>query len=93
VAIQRTLAAHRRSSGFAPGVRIGIHTGEATRTATGWTGREVHLAARIAAHAGAGEVVATATALAAAGIRPTNPTDVELAGIAGPVEIALVGWE
>ena len=33
VAIQRTLADHRRDHGFAPGVRVGIHSAEATRAA------------------------------------------------------------
>ena len=31
IAIQRTLAEHRRAHGFAPQVRIGVHAAEATR--------------------------------------------------------------
>jgi class 3 adenylate cyclase/tetratricopeptide (TPR) repeat protein len=93
VAIQRTLADHRRITGFAPGVRIGVHAGEATRTSSGWTGREVHLAARIAAHAGAGEILATTSTLASAGVRPAGvPVEIDLPGIVGPVEIASVAW-
>jgi len=92
VAIQRTLADHRRTAGFAPAVRIGVHHGEATRTATGWAGREVHLAARLAARAGAGEILASAATLAAAGLRPVEGQPVSLPGMAGTVAVAPIPW-
>ena len=93
VAIQRALAAHRRSSGFAPDVRIAAHRGDARRAGRAYTGREVHLAARLLAHAQAGEIVATATTLRAAGIRSARPvTVVSLAGIGEPIEIGWVSW-
>ncbi len=92
VAIQRTLAEHRETAGFAPGVRIGVHLGEAVRTATGWAGREVHLAARLVARAGAGEIVASAATLAAAGWPPASAEPVSLPGLVGSVEVVSVPW-
>ena len=47
VDIQRRLARHRREQGFAPTVRIGLHTAEATRQGRDYSGRGVHVAARI----------------------------------------------
>jgi class 3 adenylate cyclase len=53
----------------------------------------VHLAARVAAVAGAGEIVATEAALAAAGRAPDDAfREVELRGISAPVGIATVRW-
>ena len=52
VDLQRTLAEHRRMHGFAPQVRIGLHTVEATRRGRDFGGKGVHEAARIASMAG-----------------------------------------
>jgi class 3 adenylate cyclase len=92
VEIQRTLAAHRRAAGFAPAVRIGLHHGEAVRSGTGWAGRDVHVAARLMARAGAGEIIASATTLAAAGRPAEDAEPVRLAGLAGTVAAAAVPW-
>lgn len=93
VAIQRALADHRRSAGFAPAVRIGLHAGEAVRSGAGYTGRDVHLAARLMDRAGEGDIVATRATLDEAHVRPMSaPEPAELAGIAGTVEIARVSW-
>jgi class 3 adenylate cyclase/tetratricopeptide (TPR) repeat protein len=92
VAIQRALAEHRRTAGFAPAVRIGIHAGDAVRSGGGYTGRDVHLAARLLARADAGRIVVTAETLRAAGRSVGSIESVELPGIAGPIEIAEVGW-
>jgi class 3 adenylate cyclase len=91
IAIQRALGEHRRRAGFAPSVRIGLHAGTATRAGTGWTGRDVHLAARLMARADGGRIVASVATLRRAGITPDATESVELAGIAGPVEIGTVG--
>ena len=53
VDIQRRLVRHRQEHGFAPLVRIGLHTAEATSQAGDFSGRGVHIAARIGAAAGA----------------------------------------
>src|SRR6266487_100740 len=54
VAIQRALAAEAWPEGGAVRVRVGIHTGEAIRTAAGYTGLDVIRGARIkeAGHGG-----------------------------------------
>jgi class 3 adenylate cyclase len=46
VAIQRRLAEQRRKQGFAPAVRIGLHSAEATVIADDYAGLGVHEAAR-----------------------------------------------
>ena len=90
--IQRTLADHRREHGFAPSVRIGIHTGGAVRVGGGYEGRSVHVAARIAALADADEIVASEDAVAAAGdgYELTETREVRLRGIRAPVKLGVV---
>ncbi len=93
VAVQRSLAEHRHAQGFAPAVRIGVHTGEATRSGAAWTGRDVHLAARLMTRAGPGEILATESTVRAAGVRSaTAASAVDLPGIAGQVDIVAVDW-
>jgi class 3 adenylate cyclase len=93
VEIQRTLAEHRREHGFAPQLRIGIHTAEATERAGDYTGRGVHIAARVAGAASAGEIVASRAVLDAAGTTADGATRaLELKGVADPVEVATVAW-
>jgi class 3 adenylate cyclase len=94
VNVQRTLAAHRRDHGFAPQVRIGIHTAEATGRDGDYTGRGVHVAARVAAAAGAGEIVASQDALdSVVTVEVTGHRSLELKGLAQPVEVATILWE
>ncbi len=92
VAIQQTLAEHRRHHGFAPPVRIGVHTADALRVGHGYRGKGVHAAARIAAVATGNEVVATRDEAAAAGLRYTNPRTLELKGLSAPVEVVTIDW-
>jgi|SRR5713226_9554264 len=47
VAAQRAVAAHPWPKGVIVGVRMGLHTGEAVSTDTGYVGMDVHRAARI----------------------------------------------
>lgn len=91
VAIQRSLAEHRRRHGFAPDVRIGIHATEAARSGRGYRGRGVHLAARIAAQAAAGEVLASLETAEAAGLAAGPPRRLRLKGIAEPVDVVALG--
>ena len=60
ISIQRALRDHRTTIGFAPPVRIGLHTAEANRRGSDYSGKGVHVAARVAALAGGGEILATA---------------------------------
>ena len=92
-AIQQALADHRRTSGFALSVRTGLHTAEASFRDEGYSGMGVHVAARVAALAEGGEIVATAETLAEAGeTATTNPREASLKGVSAPVGVASVTW-
>jgi class 3 adenylate cyclase len=93
IAIQRALA----DEIVAPDVRIGAHTGEAFRTgadSSDYGGQGVHLAARIGAAAGAGEILVSRETLdgAATGFRLSEPRAETLKGFAQPVEVVSVDW-
>jgi predicted ATPase/class 3 adenylate cyclase len=60
--MQQALAAHAWPGGDRVRVRMGIHCGEAARTATGLVGLEVHRAARVAAVAHGGQVLVSEAA-------------------------------
>lgn len=93
--IQRWLYAHRRTHGFAPRIRIGIHSADATEDVGGYRGKGVHEAARIGALADGGEIlisVATAGSLA----EPIALSDIRfvtLKGISAQVETGAVVWQ
>jgi class 3 adenylate cyclase len=95
VAIQRGLAEHRRTHGFAPQVRIGIHATTAARSGVTFRGKGVHEAARIAATAAGGQIVASRTTVEglAHPVRSSDPRDVMLKGIARPMEVVTVDWQ
>lgn len=90
IAIRRTLLDHRRQHGFAPAVRIGLHTAEALRTSSGFEGRGVHVAARIGALAGPDEILVSRATLEAAGRDDAHGSlrRERLRGIREPVELA-----
>jgi class 3 adenylate cyclase len=91
--IQRLLADHRRTTGFAPMVRIGVHSAIANQTGSDYSGVGVHVAARIGALATGGEIVASIETLAEAGDPPVGERrTVELKGVAEPVAVASVNW-
>jgi class 3 adenylate cyclase len=92
VAIQRRLAEHRRSAGFAPAVRIGVHAAGATQVGKNFTGRGVHEAARIAALASGGEIVASRATASDSRYPTTEPREVEIRGFSDPVEVVTVDW-
>jgi len=91
-AVQRMLTAHRREHGFAPRIRIGIHTSEAIRSGRAFRGAGVHQAARIAALAGADEILASRVAAEATGAQHGEIRTEKLKGIAAPVEIVRLDW-
>ena len=66
IGMQRALVSHAWPPGESVRVRMGIHCGEASLTADGPVGMEVHRAARIAAVAHGGQVVVSAAAAALA---------------------------
>jgi class 3 adenylate cyclase/Tfp pilus assembly protein PilF len=94
VAIQRALAEHRRTHGFAVQVRIGVHAAEATRRGQDWGGMEVHKAARIAALAEGGEILVSEEIMQETDGRfpLSEPREVTLKGVSAPVRVATVEW-
>jgi class 3 adenylate cyclase len=94
IAVQRALAEHRRTHGFAPRVRIGVHSAEATRRGDSYSGVGVHVAARVAALAEGGQVLASAATAAAAGAAAatSDRRSVMLKGVSDPVEIVSLAW-
>ena len=93
VAIQRRLADQRRAQGFAPQVRIGMHTADAHRRGLDYTGFGIHEAARIGGVAGTDEILVTAATLeSAAKAYPSEKRTVTLKDISEPVEVASIDW-
>ena len=92
VAIQRRLDEHRRSAGFAPKVRIGLHVSGATQTGTDFSGKGVHEASRIAALAAGNEIVASRDTAVDGRFAISEPRTVTLRGTSEPIEIVTVDW-
>ena len=92
VAIQRGLTEHRQKHGFAPQVRIGLHASDATQVGTNFRGKGVHEAARIAALAGGGEILASKDTVVGSQFAGSDLRAVTLKGITEPVEIVTVEW-
>ncbi len=92
VAIQRALR-DQDAIGFAPPVRIGLHTAEATRRGQDFSGIGVHVAARVGALAGAGEILATVETLEEAGVpMASDAREVAVKGVTVPLQVAGVAW-
>ena len=92
VAIQRRLAEHRAKNGFAPQIRIGLHASGATQTGAQFTGKGVHEAARIAAMALGGEILASAGTVADSQVSTSGARSVMLKGLSEPMEVVAVDW-
>jgi class 3 adenylate cyclase len=94
VGIQRALAAEI----VAPDVRIGAHSGGAFRTGTDSTdygGQGVHVASRIGAAAGAGEILVSLETLDGGDTtyRVSQPRSEALKGLEQPVEVVSIDWK
>ena len=93
IAIQRRLADQRKAQGFAPQVRIGMHTADAHRRGLDYTGFGIHEAARIGGVAGTDEILVSAATLDSAGKPyPSEKRTVTLKDISEPVEVASIDW-
>jgi predicted ATPase/class 3 adenylate cyclase len=79
--IQQALEAHTWPGGEHVRVRMGVHTGEAAKTATGLVGLDVHRAARVAAVAYGGQALLSETA--AALVRDSLPAGTSLRDLGG----------
>ena len=93
VAIQRRLAEQRKTQGFAPQVRIGLHAAGATQVGQNFTGKGVHEAARIAGLAEGGQILASRATAAGGRFEMSEPRMVEIRGIADPIEIVAISWD
>ena len=94
MAIQRRLAEHRQSHGFAPAVRIGIHRAEADRPGLDYIGTGVNTASRIGANATGGEILVSASTISTArsAFPQASPRTVALKGLAEPVHVVTIDW-
>lgn len=95
VEVQRLLDANRREHGAALTVRIGLHVASALRHEGDYAGQGVHVAARVTALGGRGEIVVTQSmALAAeqSGFDFTAPRTESVKGVAEPVVVRTVKW-
>ena len=93
VTIQRKLAEHRRTQGFAPQVRIGLHASVATQLGNNFSGKGVHEAARIGALAEGGQILASTVTTAETTYPLSDQRSVSLKGISEPMEIVQVQWQ
>jgi class 3 adenylate cyclase len=98
IGIQRAMAAHSAAHAEEPlRVRIGLHTGEALREADKFFGRTVIVAARIAAQAQGGEILASALlrelTQSSGDLRFGADRVIELKGIAEPQRVYEVEWQ
>ena len=94
VAVQRSLAEHRRRQGFAPQVRIGLHEAQASTRAIDFAGRGVHEAARIGSLAGGGQILASVDTVRSTAPRfpVSTPRSVILKGVSQPVDVVTIEW-
>ena len=97
-AVQRAFAAAAEATPEeAIRVRIGLHTGEAIRERDDFFGRNVILAARIAAQARGGEVLVSSLLKelteAEAAVRFGEPRELSLKGLSGTYRVHAVEWE
>jgi class 3 adenylate cyclase len=93
ISIQRALVEHRDTTGFALSVRIGLHTAEANRRGADYSGKGIHVAARVAALADGGEILATAETLAEAGHVPTGERrTAQVKGVTETLHLAAIDW-
>jgi class 3 adenylate cyclase len=93
VAIQRRLADHRRTQGFAPQVRVGVHASGATQVGRNFTGKGVHEASRIAGLAEGGEILASRETAAGGRFPVSEARLVDARGISEPIEVVSVDWQ
>ncbi len=90
-AIQAALAERRQGGDITLSVRIGVHTAEANRRGSDYSGIGVHTAARVAALAEADQILATAETLTDAGDPAAGAvSEVSLRGLTAPVRVAAV---
>jgi class 3 adenylate cyclase len=93
-AVEAAVQIQRAVEGEEFAVRIGVHSGEALKRGTDYTGRGVNVAARIGALAGAGEILVSTETLEGTRVAHglSSQRTEELKGFDEPVPIAAVCW-
>ena len=96
IAIQRAFTKRGSAGGEPIRVRIGVHTGEALRDADKFFGKTVILAARIAAEASGGEILASTLVRdltqSTGDLHFGSEREVALKGISGPQRLVPIDW-
>jgi class 3 adenylate cyclase len=92
VAIERQLADHRTTAGFAPPVRIGVHAAGATQVGGNFSGKGVHEASRIAGLAVGGEILASRETASGGRFPVSEPRTVDIRGMTESIEVVSVEW-
>jgi class 3 adenylate cyclase len=94
IAIQRRLAEQGERHGFAPAVRIGLHTAEASRARLDYIGLGVNYASRIGAAAEPSEILVSDATLDGVNrtVRVAGNRTLRLKGISEPVPVTAVAW-
>jgi class 3 adenylate cyclase len=93
VAIQRRFADQRDTQGFAPELRIGVHEADALLSGNDFAGLGVHQAARIAAYADGGTILASQSTAIAAGATAAMPArEVDLKGLTELLAVQDIPW-
>jgi class 3 adenylate cyclase len=92
IEIQRGLAEHRRSAGFAPQVRVGLHFSEATSRDGDYFGKGVNEAARIGGLAKGGEILASEASVRDLGLPSSEARELQLKGIKDPIQVVALDW-
>jgi class 3 adenylate cyclase len=76
-------------------VRIGLHAAEATPDGRDYSGRGVHIAARIGGAASGQEILVSTDVLDGAGrsrFKVSEPRALTLKGVREPVEVRAIDW-
>lgn len=92
VAIQRRLDLHRRESGFAPRIRIGIHFASAQQVGDNYRGKGVHEAARIAGAAEGNEILVSRVTAEGTSYKVSSSRSLTLKGLSEPMDVVAVAW-
>ncbi len=93
ISIQQALEEQRASTGFAIAVRIGLHAADANRRGKDYSGKGVHVAARVGALAQGGQILATTATITEAGdVNVSDTRTAPIKGVSEPVEVAVIGW-
>ena len=93
IAIQRSFAEYRDREGFAPEIRIGLHEAHALLSGNDFAGLGVHEAARIAAYADGGCILASCATVAVAGVTAAGPAqEVAFKGLSDRLAVQNVEW-